>query len=77
MVARVSRGNMVVSGNAEKSNSDLWKKDEERRIRLNGRKHFFTIRLIRLCCCQEMVAVQFYEAFKTGQREQSCNDIKG
>lgn len=67
MVASVSRGNMMVSGNAEKNNSDLWKKNEEGRIRLNGRKHFFTVRLIWLRCCQETVAVPF----KTGQREQS------
>lgn len=71
MVARVSRGNMMVSESAEKNTSDLWKKNEERRIGLNGRKHFLIIRLIRLCCCQERVAVPFYEAFKTGQRGQA------
>ena len=71
MVARVSRGKMMASGNTEENNSDVWK-NEEMRIRLSGRKkHFLTIRLIRLCCCQEMVAVPFYEVFKTAQREQS------
>lgn len=61
----------MVSGNVEESNSDLWKKNEGRRNRLNGRKHFLIIRLTRLCCCQEMVAVPFHGAFKVGQREQA------
>lgn len=71
MVARVSRSKMMVSGNIEESNSDLWKLNEERRNRLNGRKHFLIIRFTRLCCCQEMVAVPFHQAFNIGQREQT------
>lgn len=62
---------MMVSGNIEESNSDPWKMNEERRNRLNGRKHFLIMRLTRMCCCQEMVAVLLHQAFNIGQREQT------
>lgn len=71
MVARVNRSKLMISGTVEESNSDLWKMNEERRNRLNGRKHFLIIRLISVCCCQEMVAVPFHEAFNIGQRDQT------